>query len=77
MSRYRLDDLGCFQFEELIQALLKAVWGLAIESWGTRGDYGRDAYYSGLLRFPDGDQECKGPFLFQVKFVECANAAGA
>lgn len=77
MSRYRLDDLGCFQFEELIQALLKVLWGLAIESWGTQGDYGRDAFYSGDLRFPDGAQECKGPFLFQVKFVEHANAAGA
>src|ERR1039457_4168029 len=78
MSRYRLDDLGCFQFEELIQALLKTLWGLAIESWSARGgDYGRDAYYSGTLRFPDGPEESSGPFLFQIKFVEFANAAGA
>lgn len=77
MSRYKLDDLGCFQFEELIQALVKVQWGLAIESWGTRGDYGRDAYYSGQLRFPDGARESEGPFLFQIKSVEYANAAGS
>ena len=77
MSRYRLDDLGYFQFEDLIQSLVKVQWGLAIESWGGRGDYGRDAYYSGELRFPDEKQHSEGPFLFQVKFVEHANAAGA
>jgi hypothetical protein len=77
MSRYRLDDLGCFQFEALIQSLVKVQWGLAIESWGGRGDYGRDAYYASELRFPDEKQQSDGPFLFQIKFVEHANAAGA
>lgn len=77
MIRYRLDDLGCYQFEKLVQSSLKASVGLGVESWGNRADMGRDAYAPGLLRFPDRRQELKGPFLFQVKFVEGANASGS
>ena len=76
MIRYRLDDLGWYQFEWLIQSLLKAELGLTVESWGGRGDFGRDAYCTTALKYPK-DQPAKGPFLFQVKFVENANAAGA
>jgi hypothetical protein len=77
MIRYRLDELGCFQFEWLVQSLLKARIGPGIESWGGRGDHGRDAYCPGPLKFPDRSIETPGPFIFQVKFVENANAAGA
>jgi hypothetical protein len=77
MIRYRLDELGCFQFEWLVQALLKARIGPGIESWGGRGDHGRDASCPGPLKFPDRLIETPGPFIFQVKFVENANAAGA
>src|SRR5690348_4327276 len=77
MLRYHLDDLGPYQFEKLTQSALKALLGLTVESWGNRGDWGRDAYVSGKLRFPDRDRLCDGPFIFQVKFVEGANAAGA
>ena len=76
MLRYRLDDLGWFQFEELIQSLLKAELGLGIESWGGPGDQGRDAYFDGALPYPTRASD-QGPFLFQVKFVQGANAAGA
>jgi len=75
--RYRLDDLGWFQFEWLVQSLLKAKFGVAIESWGGRGDHGRDAFYKGSLEFPRKGELLEGPFVFQVKFVEEANAAGA
>jgi hypothetical protein len=75
--RYKLDDLGAYQFEQLAQSLLKAHAGLAVESWGRRSDYGRDAYTPNSLHFPSKDVENSGPFLFQVKFVEEANAAGA
>jgi hypothetical protein len=74
--RYRLDELGWFQFELLIQSLMKAQLGLGIESWGGPGDQGRDAYFDGVLRYPTQNKE-DGPFLFQVKFVQGANAAGA
>ena len=70
MLRYRLDDLGCYQFEKLVQSALKAAVGLAVESWGNRADMGRDAYAPGSLRLPDPLVETKGPFLFQAKFVE-------
>jgi hypothetical protein len=75
--RYKLDDLGWFQFEWLVQSLLKARVALGIESWGgTHGDHGRDAYFDGPLAFPtDASQD--GAFVFQAKFVASANAAGA
>jgi hypothetical protein len=77
MIRYRLDDLGWYQFEWLIQSLLKIELGIGVEAWGGRGDYGIDAYCRGQLRFPSKHIESEGPFIFQVKFIENANAAGA
>jgi hypothetical protein len=77
MIRYRLDDLGWYQFEWLVQALLKEHLGVGVESWGGRGDHGRDAWSVGPLHFPAKDTKTDGPFLFQMKFVENANAAGA
>jgi hypothetical protein len=77
MLRYRLDDLGAYQFEKLTQSALKVRIGLGVESWGNRGDWGRDAYAPGPLRFPNSRVQAKGPFVFQTKFVEGANAAGA
>jgi hypothetical protein len=76
MSEYNLDVLGWFQFERLCQSLLKARCGLDVEAWGVRSDWGRDAYSEEALRFPH-DEENPGPFIFQVKFVEKANGAGA
>jgi hypothetical protein len=75
--RYHLDDLGWYQFEWLVQALLKDHLGVGVESWGGHGDHGRDAWCAGSLHFPNKHQKSRGPFLFQVKFVENANAAGA
>lgn len=77
MIRYNLDALGWYQFEWLVQSLLKSEIGLAVESWGQRGDHGRDAYAEGQLHFPERDILSDGPFVFQVKFVEGANSAGA
>lgn len=77
MTRYRLDDLGWFHFEKLVQSLLKAELGISVESWGGRGDAGRDAYVKGQLAFPDREHLSPGPFVFQVKFISAANAAGA
>jgi hypothetical protein len=76
VSEYDLDSLGWFQFERLCQSLLKSRCGLDVEAWGRNGDWGRDAYAEGPLRFP-ADEENDGPFIFQVKFVKAANAAGA
>src|SRR5688572_12440428 len=66
--RYRLDELGWFQFEDLVIALLKANLGMGVESWSAHsGDRGRDAYSEGPLAFPT-DTPVDGPFIFQVKF---------
>lgn len=73
--RYHLDDLGWYQFEWLTQAILKNMLGPAIEAWGGSGDWGRDAYCRTDLKF--GEKTVKGPHVFQCKFVEEANAAGA
>ena len=72
MLRYHLDDLGWFQFEWLIQSLLKAECGLLVESWGGSGDYGRDSYSKGKLAFLK-NSTTNGPFVFQTKFVQNAN----
>ena len=77
MLRYKLDDLGAFQFEWLIQSLLKKILGPGVESWGGRGDYGVDSFSAGPLNFPDRSVSSSGPFIFQVKFVENANAASS
>lgn len=77
MIRYRLDDLGGIQFEWLCQSLLKATLGLAIEAWGGHSDLGRNAHCVAGLILQKGGSQTPGPFVFQVKFVEEANAAGA
>jgi tetratricopeptide (TPR) repeat protein len=72
----KLDQLGWSGFERLVQALLKAKLGVAVEAWGGSGDMGRDAYFAGKLKFP-AEVEQSGPFVFQCKFVQSANAAGS
>lgn len=74
--KYRLDDLGWLDFEEMVQSLLTLQLGLGVESWGGSGDWGCDAYCESSLRYPQKKLSC-GPFLFQCKFISGANAAGA
>jgi hypothetical protein len=77
MIRYRLDDLGWFQFEWLCQSLLKTTLGFGVEAWGGHSDLGRDAYSLGPLPLDGPKSQTAGPFVFQAKFVAEANAAGA
>jgi hypothetical protein len=76
MLRYELDKLGWYEFEHLCQTLLKHKLGLGVEAWGGTKDWGRDAYYLERLKYPT-EQIKDGPFLFQCKFVNGANSAGA
>ncbi len=76
MPRYDLDKLGWHGFECLCQTLLKHKLGFGIEAWGGHKDWGRDAYYEGHLDYPTKTKQ-EGPFIFQCKFVNGANAAGA
>lgn len=77
MSRYNLDALGWYQFEELTQSLLRAELGIGLEAWGGVRDLGRDAYHLGPLKLSKQDESVPGPFVFQAKFVSGANGAGA
>jgi len=53
MIRYRLDELGWYQFEWLIQALLKSECGLAVEDWSASGGrFRKDAFCAHELAFP-------------------------
>jgi hypothetical protein len=75
---YRIDELGWYTFEQLCQTLLKSRFGLALECWGGHGDWGRDAYSEKqLLKQSEWQVAPDAPCVFQVKFVEGANAAGA
>lgn len=76
MIRYRLDDLGWWQFEQLCQALMKAHLGIAIEAWGGNADIGRDCYCERPVELVKGIQS-QAPLVFQAKFVAEANSAGA
>ncbi|MCK5607355.1 hypothetical protein KAR91_36060 [Candidatus Pacearchaeota archaeon] len=76
MLRYDLDKLGWYSFECLCQTLLKHKLGLGVEAWGGHKDWGRDSYYEGQLNYPKKEPQ-EGPFIFQCKFVNGANAAGA
>ncbi len=76
MLDYRLDDLGWYEFERLCQAVLKFRLGLGVEAWGGSSDWGRDAFFDGKLKYPTNDLT-NGPFVFQSKFIDAANAAGA
>jgi len=67
---------GWYEFEHLCQTLLKHKLGLGIEAWGGTNDWGRDAYYPEVLKYPTEENQ-EGPFLFQCKFVNGANSAGA
>jgi hypothetical protein len=74
---YNLDSLGWMQFESLIQVLLKSELGLGLELWGGSADHGKDAYCAHELNFPSRHTTNPGPFVFQVKFIAGANAAGS
>jgi len=80
MLRYRLDDLGAYQFEKPTQSSLKALVGLGVESGGNRGDWGRDSSHqvpsasSNLSPDTRTQVQTDSPFIFPAKFVEGASA---
>jgi hypothetical protein len=76
MIESEFDRLGDREFERLCQALLVHKYGEAIEVRSGPGDLGADAFTTQSLRFPDPDRPERGPFAFQVKFVENAAQLG-
>ncbi|MCE9582512.1 MAG: restriction endonuclease [Planctomycetes bacterium] len=77
MSVYKLDELGWHDFETLVQSLLKTKCGMGVEAWGGHGDFGRDAFSPFPVKLIEAPPLEIGPVVFQAKFVNNANAAGA
>lgn len=71
--KYRISNIGWYNFELLVQTLLKAVIGPGVTSfWGVKRskDRGRDAGFEGAATFPGPDCQWNGNWVFQVKYVE-------
>ena len=77
MSEAEFDRLGDREFERLCQVLLVHRYGAAIEVRSGPGDRGADAFTTRSLKFPDLGRSERGPFAFQVKFVENAAQLGS
>ncbi|QMV19321.1 hypothetical protein GOB94_11985 [Granulicella sp. 5B5] len=75
MPEYELDKLGWYNFERLVQGLLKAEFGATVESTSGYQDRGKDAYCPSDLKTRTG--KLQGPIVFQAKFVHAANAVGS
>jgi hypothetical protein len=76
MSTSGFDRLGDREFERLCQSVLVHTYGAAIEVRRGPGDRGADAVATRSLNFPDPSRLERGPFVFQVKFVENATQLG-
>lgn len=67
MSKYNLERLGWFNFEQLVGCLLREVIGPGVSSFSGSADQGRDATYSGRAAFPSVESPLEGEWIFQVK----------
>jgi hypothetical protein len=68
--KYRISHIGWYNFELLVQTLLKAVIGPGVTSFGGSKDKGRDAEFDGPAKFPAPDYQWTGKWVFQVKYVD-------
>lgn len=59
-----------YNFEFLVQTLLKLVIGPGVTSFGGSKDSGRDAVFVGAANFPNAETQWRGYWLFQVKYVD-------
>lgn len=68
--QYRIAEIGWYNFEKLVQTLLKVVIGPGVTSFGGSKDQGRDAAYEGSAPFPTTEQKWSGKWIFQVKYID-------
>ncbi len=68
--KYRISNIGWYNFELLVQTLLKAVIGPGVTSFGGSKDQGRDAAFLGAAAFPTPGCQWTGDWVFQVKYVD-------
>jgi hypothetical protein len=67
-SKYNLEQLGWFNFEQLVRTLLRQVIGNGISTFSGSVDQGRDATFRGeASSFPSDADRWKGSWIFQVK----------
>ena len=69
-QKYRLNALGWYNFERLVQTLLKVIIGPGVTSFGGSRDGGRDAKFKGTANYPNANTNWSGCWIFQVKFID-------
>jgi len=71
MSRYSLHDLSEAEFEDLVASICREVLGIAITSFASGPDGGRDAYFEGsAVSFPSKAAPASGKFVIQAKHAQ-------
>ena len=68
--KYQIGAIGWYNFETLVQTLLKSVIGPGVTSFGGTKDGGRDAAFDGAASFPSEQTKWDGHWVFQVKYVD-------
>ena len=71
--KYNIGAIGWYNFETLVQALLKAVIGPGVTAFGGSKDEGRDAAFSGNASYPTREEEWAGEWVFQMKSHDVEN----
>jgi hypothetical protein len=67
--KYRIGALGWYNFETVVQTLLKGLIGPGVTSFGGTKDSGRDATFRGTASFPNDQMQWQGYWVFQVKYI--------
>ncbi len=68
--KYRIGDIGWYNFERLVKTLLKKIIGPGVTSFGGSKDNGRDATYGGSAPYPSAHSPWTGEWVFQVKYID-------
>ncbi|MGB7512083.1 MAG: hypothetical protein WBP54_12460, partial [Pelodictyon phaeoclathratiforme] len=67
-SKYNLELLGWYNFEQLVRTLLRQIVGNGLSSFSGSVDQGRDAVFSGESKsFPSDSERWRGEWIFQIK----------
>jgi hypothetical protein len=75
-DRYRLDELGWLQFEQLAALVLEAEAGVHGLDWQNRAYQGRTAWVENPVRIPGASVDLPGPVAVAVVWVRDAQRSG-
>lgn len=76
MARYALHDLNEAEFEGLVTSICREIFGIAITSFASGPDGGRDAFFEGTAEsFPSKAEPAKGKFVIQAKHAQSVIAS--